>query len=87
MSQIPENTDDLEIKHEIEEKYVDTFKNKTYLHIVDWPLQVRLEAALIHFHSPYPEIRAITEPFDDPSIPVETFRVYFIGLFGHLWGR
>ena len=81
VSQIPENTDDLEIKHEIEEKYVDTFKNKTYLHIVDWPLQVRLEAALIHFHSPYPEIRAITEPFDDPSIPVETFRVYFIGLF------
>ncbi|EDK46392.1 conserved hypothetical protein [Lodderomyces elongisporus NRRL YB-4239] len=63
----------------IEERYIDTFKNKTYLHIIDWDLQVRLEAALIEFHSPYPEIRAITDPYDDPNVPVETFRCYFIG--------
>ena len=48
--------------------------------IVDWSLQVRLEAILIAYWSPYPEVRAVTFPFDDPTIPVETFRVYVIGI-------
>ena len=50
------------------------------LSIVDWDLQVRLEAVLIAFHSPYPEVRAVTDPYDDPSIPIETFRVYLLGI-------
>ncbi|ODV81732.1 OPT-domain-containing protein [Suhomyces tanzawaensis NRRL Y-17324] len=54
-------------------------KNRTYLNIVDWNLQVRLEAALIHFHSPYPEVRSITDPYDDPHTPVDTIRAYTIG--------
>ncbi|KAI5959449.1 OPT6 [Candida theae] len=61
-------------------------KNKTYLHISDWSLQSRLEATLIHYHSPYPEIRAITDPIDDTEIFVETFRCYFIGFFWTLVG-
>ena len=32
--------------------------------VSDWNLQVRIEAALIKYHSPYPEIRAITDPTD-----------------------
>ncbi|CAK9436526.1 uncharacterized protein LODBEIA_P10840 [Lodderomyces beijingensis] len=48
--------------------------------VVDWSLQVRLEAVLIAYWSPYPEVRSITDPFDDPTIPVETIRVYVIGL-------
>ncbi|KAI5957027.1 OPT2, partial [Candida theae] len=48
--------------------------------IVDWDLQVRLEAVLIAYWSPYPEVRAVTRPFDDPTLPVETFRVYLIGI-------
>ena len=44
--------------------------------VVDWSLQVRLEAALIAYWSPYTEVRSVTDPFDDPSIPVETVRVY-----------
>ncbi|CAK9684795.1 OPT family small oligopeptide transporter [Candida parapsilosis] len=56
-------------------------KNKTYLHIIDWSLQSRLEASLIHYHSPYPEIRAISDPVDDKEIFVDTFRCYFIGFF------
>lgn len=48
--------------------------------IFDWALQVRLEAALIAFHSPYPEVRSVTDPYDDPSIPVETVRVYILGI-------
>ncbi|KAL6454626.1 OPT2 Oligopeptide transporter 2 [Candida maltosa Xu316] len=51
-----------------------------YHDIVDWDLQVRLEAVIISYWSPYPEVRAITYPFDDPTIPVETFRVYLIGI-------
>ncbi|KAK9468751.1 OPT oligopeptide transporter protein-domain-containing protein [Lipomyces arxii] len=37
-----------------------------------------LEATLIRYHSPYPEVRSVCTPTDDPSIPVETFRAYFI---------
>lgn len=48
--------------------------------IVDFKLQVRLEAALIAYYSPYPEVRAVTEPYDDSSIPCETFRVYLLGV-------
>ncbi|KAL6454682.1 LOW QUALITY PROTEIN: OPT2 Oligopeptide transporter 2 [Candida maltosa Xu316] len=48
--------------------------------IVDWDLQVRLEAVLIAYWSPYPEVRAVTVPYDDPTVPVETFRVYLIGI-------
>ncbi|CUM68539.1 uncharacterized protein PRCAT00006265001 [Priceomyces carsonii] len=61
-------------------------KHKAYLDVIDWNLQVRLEAALISFHSPYPEIRAITDPYDDSSISAETFRVYAIGLFWTIIG-
>lgn len=46
-----------------------------------WAIQVKLEAVLIAFHSPYPEVRAIVDPIDDPSVPAETFRVYVIALF------
>ena len=48
--------------------------------IVDWDLQVRLEAALIAYWSPYAEVRSVTEPYDDPTIPCETIRVYILGL-------
>ena len=48
--------------------------------IVDFNLQIRLEAALIAYYSPYPEVRAVTEPYDDSSIPCETFRVYLLGI-------
>lgn len=39
-------------------------------------------AVLVKYHSPYPEVRAVCPPplLDDPSIPVETFRSYFLGL-------
>ena len=46
----------------------------------DWSFEARTEAALIKYHSPYPEVRSVTDPFDDPTIPVETIRAYFLGL-------
>ena len=46
----------------------------------DWLFTLKAEAAIIYFHSPYPEVRSVTEPFDDPETPVETLRAYFLGL-------
>ncbi|KAK9482682.1 OPT oligopeptide transporter protein-domain-containing protein [Lipomyces starkeyi] len=46
-----------------------------------YDLDLRLEACLIKYHSPYPEVRSVCSPVDDPTIPVETFRAYFVGLF------
>lgn len=43
---------------------------------------LKMEAALIYYHSPYPEVRSIASPLDDSTIPVETFRAYFLGI---LW--
>ncbi|KAK9236835.1 OPT oligopeptide transporter protein-domain-containing protein [Lipomyces kononenkoae] len=43
-------------------------------------IDVLLEATLIKYHSPYPEVRAICDPTDDPTLPVETIRAYFLGI-------
>ncbi|KAI5958447.1 uncharacterized protein KGF55_005790 [Candida pseudojiufengensis] len=51
-----------------------------FFNIHDFGLQVRLEAAFLAYHSPYPEVRAVTDPYDDPSIPCETFRVYLVAI-------
>ncbi|KAK9242757.1 OPT oligopeptide transporter protein-domain-containing protein [Lipomyces tetrasporus] len=48
---------------------------------VFYDLDLRLEAALMKYHSPYPEVRSVCSPTDDPTIPVETFRAYVIGIF------
>ncbi|KAM9937019.1 hypothetical protein OXX80_003435 [Metschnikowia pulcherrima] len=48
--------------------------------IFDWALQVKTEAGIIEFHSPYAEVRAVTEPYDDVELPVETLRVYIVGI-------
>lgn len=45
----------------------------------NYSFTLKLEAALIHFHSPYPEVRAISDPTDDPREAAETYRVYFLG--------
>ncbi|KAK9463927.1 OPT oligopeptide transporter protein-domain-containing protein [Lipomyces oligophaga] len=43
-----------------------------------YDLDLRLEATLIKYHSPYPEVRSVCSPVDDACIPCETFRVYLI---------
>ena len=47
----------------------------------DWSFELRTEAAMLKYHSPYPEVRAVTDPFNDPTEPCETFRAYCLGLF------
>jgi hypothetical protein len=46
----------------------------------DWSFEVRTEACMFYWHSPYPEVRSVTDPFDDFTIPVETPRAYFLGM-------
>lgn len=36
--------------------------------------------------SPYPEVRAVVDPVDDPSTPVNTFRVWVLGTFFAILG-
>lgn len=47
---------------------------------ISWELQVKTEAALFAYWSPYPEVRSVTDPYDDPTIPAETIRVYIVGI-------
>lgn len=52
----------------------------------EWFEQCKIDAGLIHYHSPYPEVRTVTSPIDDESLPVETFRAYFFGFFWTILG-
>ncbi|KAJ6081657.1 hypothetical protein N7499_006531 [Penicillium canescens] len=50
--------------------------------IEEWELQMKTETALNRFYSPYPEVRAVSTPTDDPTIPCETIRAH---LLGYMW--
>ncbi|KAK4442623.1 oligopeptide transporter 2 [Podospora aff. communis PSN243] len=48
----------------------------------EWELKLKTETAVNHFYSPCPEVRSVTEPADDVSIPSETIRAH---LLGYMW--
>ena len=48
--------------------------------VYNWKLQTKMEAAISYFHSPYPEVRSVTDPYDDVSTPAETWRMYLVGI-------
>lgn len=41
---------------------------------------LRIDAVLMRYSSPYPGVRAVAEIRDDADIPVETIRAYFLGI-------
>lgn len=41
---------------------------------------LRIDATMMRYSSPYPGVRAVQELEIDESIPVETFRAYFLGV-------
>ena len=41
---------------------------------------LRIDATLMRYSSPYPGVRAVAELQDDQSIPIETIRAYFLGI-------
>ncbi|ONH70112.1 Oligopeptide transporter 2 [Cyberlindnera fabianii] len=42
--------------------------------------RARLTATLYHYHSVYPEVRAVTDIYNDPSEPCETIRSYTLSI-------
>ncbi|KAM7187691.1 OPT domain containing protein [Rhypophila sp. PSN 637] len=41
---------------------------------------LRIDATMMRYSSPYPGVRAVADPFDDSTIPIETIRAYFLGI-------
>lgn len=41
---------------------------------------LRIEAVMMRYSSPYPGVRAVASPVDEPDVPVETVRAYFLGI-------
>lgn len=41
---------------------------------------LRIDATMMRYSSPYPGVRAVASPLDDDKVPVETFRAYFLGI-------
>ncbi|PSK37700.1 OPT family small oligopeptide transporter [Candidozyma pseudohaemuli] len=64
----------------VQEHSITLLESNDLKKVFDRDLQLKTEAALVAYWSPYPEVRAVTDPFDDPSIPCETFRAYLVGI-------
>ncbi|QWU88306.1 hypothetical protein CA3LBN_002571 [Candidozyma haemuli] len=64
----------------VQEHSITSLESNDLKKVFDRDLQLKTEAALVAYWSPYPEVRAVTDPFDDPSIPCETFRAYLVGI-------
>ncbi|KAF7532472.1 hypothetical protein G7054_g7913 [Neopestalotiopsis clavispora] len=41
---------------------------------------LRIDAVLMRYSSPYPGVRSVAEHTDDTHVPIETFRAYFLGI-------
>jgi hypothetical protein len=41
---------------------------------------LRIDATMLKWSSPYPGVRAVAELVDDTSVPTETIRAYFLGI-------
>lgn len=47
---------------------------------------LRIDAVMMRYSSPYPGVRAVAEILDDENIPIETMRAYFLGVSGAIIG-
>ncbi len=78
---IVDHDDDVNFPLETHDKIVLLVKGRDYYPAPEeYDFDLRTEAALIRYHSPYPEVRSVTDPFDDPNSFVETFRAYLVGI-------
>ncbi|KAK2595056.1 oligopeptide transporter 6 [Conoideocrella luteorostrata] len=41
---------------------------------------LRIDATMMKWSSPYPGVRAVASPVDDAKVPIETIRAYFLGV-------
>lgn len=47
----------------------------------DWAYETCKTAGRIANYSPYPEVRSVSLPYDDPDMPCETIRAWVLGMF------
>lgn len=45
-----------------------------------YDVDLRLQASVFKYHSPYAEVRAVVSPTDDVDMPCETLRAYLVGI-------
>lgn len=45
-----------------------------------WDRDLRIDAVMMKYSSPYPGVRSVAEVIDDQNIPIETIRAYFLGI-------
>jgi hypothetical protein len=67
MDEIAQLLDDLDNNRQSEKSYDLVKRLKAYYYVFD-------------FHSPYTEVRASVLNTDDPALPVDTFRAWFLGI-------
>ncbi len=73
------HADDWNFPTEMRERMVRLLQGpKLYGEFYDRDL--RIDATMMKYSSPYPGVRAVAEIIDDTSIPVETIRAYFLGI-------
>ncbi|KAG0150630.1 hypothetical protein CROQUDRAFT_668510 [Cronartium quercuum f. sp. fusiforme G11] len=78
---IQDNEDDLNFPGVLLDKAAEALQPGVPVQdILDIAAAIRAELTLAHANSPYPEVRACVDAFDDPTTPVLTFRMWTIGL-------
>ena len=68
MDEIAQLLNDLDNNRQGDKSYDLLKRLKAYYYVFD-------------FHSPYTEVRASVLNTDDPTLPVDTFRAWFLGIF------
>lgn len=84
-----QHEDDLNFPEKDFEKLCQLSKGREANHMMSldqYRQELLFNAAMIHYYSPYPEVRAVTDPYDDQFTPCNTFRAYFLGLTWALIG-
>lgn len=73
------HADDWNLGSDMRERMVKLLKGrKAYGEFYDRDL--RIDATMMRYSSPYPGVRAVAEPLDNSDVPVETIRAYFLGI-------
>lgn len=52
----------------------------------EWTEESKIQAGLIYYYSPYPEVRTVTSPLDIEDVPIETIRSYILGIIWTIIG-
>jgi hypothetical protein len=73
------HADDWNFPSDMRERMVRLLKGrKLYGDFYDRDL--RIDATMMRYSSPYPGVRAVAEPLDNADVPIETIRAYFLGI-------